>query len=272
MLDITRTDLSELGRLLDSRDHRAGILNPETGEVWLCCDGEIPGIDSGDITEEDIEGWVSIPGHGSQSAYADMVDFVAVVPDPSLRQRLEEALDGSGAFRRFRNVAYDTADEIGKAWNRFSDARACARAARWLQAKGLVEKELGSSERRRLEKVAEEILTGIRGETQPLPIIEALRAMVADREWSRFHTPANLAKSIAIEAGELLECYQWSEEADLEHVRSELADVLTYCLLLADRLDLDPEAIVRDKLTVTATKYPVEKAKGRSTKYDRLPD
>lgn len=99
---------------------------------------------------------------------------------------------------------------------------------------------------------------------------DEIAAFVAEREWAQFHTPENLAKSIAIEAGELLECFQWSSDGDLQAVRSELADVLTYCLLLAERLGLDPEDIVRSKLALTREKYPVEKARGSSARYDSL--
>ena len=99
---------------------------------------------------------------------------------------------------------------------------------------------------------------------------DALRELVAEREWAQFHTPENLAKSIAIEAGELLECFQWDADADPQAVRDELADVLSYCLLLADRLKLDPDQIVLDKLVATRAKYPVDKARGSSTKYDQL--
>lgn len=102
------------------------------------------------------------------------------------------------------------------------------------------------------------------------PVIETLRTFMAERDWGQFHSPENLAKSVAIEAGELLECFQWNGDGDREEVADELADVLTYALLLADKLDLDPEQIIRAKLARTAQKYPVEKAKGRSTKYDRL--
>ncbi len=102
------------------------------------------------------------------------------------------------------------------------------------------------------------------------PIGRALADFVAEREWAQFHTPENLAKSIAIEAGELLECFQWGAKFDVEHLRDELADVLTYCLLLADRISVDPDEIVLDKLLRTAAKYPVEKARGRSDKYDQL--
>ena len=91
-----------------------------------------------------------------------------------------------------------------------------------------------------------------------------------ERDWDQFHSPANLAKSISIEAAELLECYQWNDVADLEDVKEELADVLNYCLLLASKLNLDPVEIVKQKLAVSARKYPVESCRGRSTKYDRL--
>lgn len=99
---------------------------------------------------------------------------------------------------------------------------------------------------------------------------DALRKFVAERDWDQFHTPENLAKSVAIEAGELLECFQWGAEPDLEAVRDELADVLSYCLHLAARLDLDPDQIVLDKLDVSGRKYPVDKARGSSAKYDKL--
>lgn len=103
-------------------------------------------------------------------------------------------------------------------------------------------------------------------------VLTELRAFVAEREWAQFHSPGNLAKSISIEAGELLECFQWSEDADPDRAAAELADVLTYCLLLADRLGVDPDGIVLAKLDETKRKYPVETARGRSTKYDQLPD
>lgn len=97
-----------------------------------------------------------------------------------------------------------------------------------------------------------------------------LAAFVGERDWAQFHTPENLAKSIVIEAGELLECFQWSEEADTARVQEELADVLTYCMLLANRLGVEPDAIVLEKLVKTREKYPVEKSCGRSAKYDAL--
>lgn len=101
-------------------------------------------------------------------------------------------------------------------------------------------------------------------------VSDALRAMVEERDWAQFHTQENLAKSISIEAAELLELFQWGDPTNPEAVAEELADVLTYCLLLADQLGMDPEQIVLDKLNKTRAKYPVDKSRGRSTKYDRL--
>ncbi|TFC27586.1 nucleotide pyrophosphohydrolase [Cryobacterium sinapicolor] len=103
-----------------------------------------------------------------------------------------------------------------------------------------------------------------------ISVRDEIAAFVAERDWAQFHSPENLAKSIAIEAGELLECYQWNADADAARVHDELADVLTYCILLADRLGVDPNQIVLDKLAKTREKYPVDKARGRSVKYDAL--
>lgn len=91
-----------------------------------------------------------------------------------------------------------------------------------------------------------------------------------ERDWDQFHSPENLAKSISIEAGELLECFQWNNEYNLDEVKEELADVINYCLLMADKLGVNPRQIVLDKMEKTAKKYPVEKAKGVSTKYTKL--
>jgi len=101
-------------------------------------------------------------------------------------------------------------------------------------------------------------------------VFDAIESLVQERDWAQFHTPENLAKSISIEAAELLECFEWSDDADEERVRNELADVLTYCLMLATRLGVDPDQIVLDKLAVTREKYPIDKARGRAVKYDQL--
>ena len=100
--------------------------------------------------------------------------------------------------------------------------------------------------------------------------IEALKVFVAERDWDQFHTIPNLAKSISIEAAELLEHFQWSDDFNPAEVQDELSDVLTYCFLLAEKLGVSPEELILQKLAKTARKYPVEKAKGRSDKYDQL--
>ena len=100
--------------------------------------------------------------------------------------------------------------------------------------------------------------------------IDRIRKFTKDRDWYQFHTPANLAKSISIEANELLECYQWSDDADPERVKEELADVIVYCQDLLDRLGLDVDEIVNGKMDKNEAKYPVEKARGNATQYDRL--
>ncbi len=99
---------------------------------------------------------------------------------------------------------------------------------------------------------------------------DALRAFVAERDWAQFHSPENLAKSISIEAAELLELFQWNADADEQKLREELADVLTYCIMLADKIGADPQQLVLDKLEQTRAKYPADKARGRSEKYDQL--
>lgn len=91
-----------------------------------------------------------------------------------------------------------------------------------------------------------------------------------ERDWKKFHTPENLAKSISIEAAELLEHFQWGKEYDIDEVAEELADVLIYSMYMADSLNLDIEEIILDKMKKNAIKYPVEKSYGVSTKYDSL--
>ena len=101
--------------------------------------------------------------------------------------------------------------------------------------------------------------------------INRIRKFVSDRDWNQYHSPANLAKSISIEANELLECFQWSDsDYNLQHVKEELADVLVYCRDLLDALNLDEDQIVNMKMDMNEAKYPVEKAKGSNKKYTEL--
>ena len=96
-----------------------------------------------------------------------------------------------------------------------------------------------------------------------------------DRDWKQFHNPKDLAISISLEAAELLEVFQWSgtdvsNEGKQEKIKEELADVLNYCVLMADACGLDIDEIVQEKTKVNNEKYPVSKAKGKKEKYNKL--
>lgn len=101
-------------------------------------------------------------------------------------------------------------------------------------------------------------------------LMEEIEQFNKERDWDQFHSPENLAKSIAIESGELLECFQWNNNYNKDEVCEELADVFTYCIMMADKLNVNPEEIILKKLEKTRRKYPVNKAKGVSTKYNKL--
>lgn len=92
------------------------------------------------------------------------------------------------------------------------------------------------------------------------------------RDWEQFHNAKDLAIALNIEAAELLEAFLWKEpeDASREKIREELADVFCYALLLAHKAGLNPEQIIREKILKNGTKYPVEKARGKATKYNKL--
>ena len=101
-------------------------------------------------------------------------------------------------------------------------------------------------------------------------IKEKLIEFQIERDWKKFHTPENLAKSISIEAAELLEHFQWGNVYNVDEIAEELADVLIYCMYMADSLDLDIREIISNKMEKNAIKYPVEKSKGNAKKYTEL--
>ena len=100
--------------------------------------------------------------------------------------------------------------------------------------------------------------------------IERIRKFREDRDWSQFHTPENLAKAISIEASELLENFLWDNEFNKEDICDELADVLVYCVHMADSLGVNIEEIINNKMDKNEKKYPIEKSKGTSKKYTEL--
>ena len=102
-------------------------------------------------------------------------------------------------------------------------------------------------------------------------IIDLLKKFRDDRNWSQFHTPGNLSKSLLLEAAELLENYQWSDDnEDIENVKDEIADVVAYALLLCDYYGFDLKTILKAKIKKNTKKYPVSKAYGNAKKYTDL--
>lgn len=103
-------------------------------------------------------------------------------------------------------------------------------------------------------------------------ITQALLKFRDERNWAQFHTAKDLALALNIEAGELLEAFLWksSDQADIDKVKEELADVVAFALLLAEKYDLDMKQIVLQKIEQNALKYPVEKAKDSAKKYTEL--
>src|SRR5574344_2310589 len=101
-------------------------------------------------------------------------------------------------------------------------------------------------------------------------LTEKVVEFTRERDWDQFHSPENLAKSISIEAGELLECFQWNNEYNKDELKYEIADVMNYCILLCSQIGVDPKEIILEKMEISAKKYPIEKAKGKSTKYTKL--
>lgn len=100
----------------------------------------------------------------------------------------------------------------------------------------------------------------------------AVQAFTDERDWSQFHNGKDLALALSIEAAELNEAFLWkkAEDVKVEKVKEELADIINYALLIANKYDLDVAEIVLDKMNQNGKKYPVSKAKGCSTKYDEL--
>lgn len=108
-------------------------------------------------------------------------------------------------------------------------------------------------------------------EDRLIKLEERISKFTLDRDWTKFHTPSNLAKSIVIEASELLECFQWDDtNFNLEHVKEELADVFNYCIQLSQVLNVDLIEITNQKMDKNEKKYPVDKAKGNTKKYTEL--
>jgi NTP pyrophosphatase (non-canonical NTP hydrolase) len=106
-------------------------------------------------------------------------------------------------------------------------------------------------------------------------LAESLRRFAAERDWDQFHSPKNLAAALAVEAGEVLEHFQWLKEEEShavsadsrEQIALELADVFLYLVRLADKLEVDLISAANRKLAINAQKYPIDRARGSSKKY-----
>lgn len=162
MLRLTAVDLDTLSDLVDSRDFGAGYLDPATGEVVVAFDGEVLGEDGEPVDLDDTD-WIAVGGASSGPAYHDMEAFAQAVPDGRLRELMERALAGRGAFRRFKDVVHSEPDDLARIWYRYRDLRAQARAIAWLADNGLVDDAEADAEIAERETSAEHELAGLRG-------------------------------------------------------------------------------------------------------------
>ncbi|WP_109508908.1 UPF0158 family protein [Nocardioides speluncae] len=163
-LPLTSIDLEELARHLDSPEYGAGYFDPATGAIYQALEGEVLG-DDGEPVDLDDTDWVSLGGRSSHEAYDDMAAFAAAVADPKLVDRLESALRGRGAFRRFKDAMYAAPEPVGRAWNSFRNSRAEIRAVAWLLTHEFVSEADGSVALEDLHRACDEALAVARTPT-----------------------------------------------------------------------------------------------------------
>lgn len=205
-----------------------------------------------DDLDQDNNELILLPNVRDLDEYAILENFILQLSNRTASAILYNCIQGKGAFKRFK----ETCDLLGLLpdyWN-FQHSEHVQIAREFCEQHDIDY----------IEKIKED-------ETAGLSVMELIRKFVNDRDWDQFHTPDNLAKSISIEANELLECFQWNaDDYKIEHVEEELADVMIYCLQMCDKMNIDPERIMRDKMKKNAKKYPVDKAKGNCAKYDEF--
>lgn len=154
MLRLDQVDVDMIETALGSQDWPGGYLDPATGEVYPCFDGEVLG-DDGETADPDEHDWIAITPEGSREPYLDMVEFAEWVTDPALRRSLDRALEGKGAFRRFRTVMMEDApEETSRLWNDFRNGRSELRALRWLADERVVDPDELAERMRAVEEVA----------------------------------------------------------------------------------------------------------------------
>ncbi len=159
-LTLDQINLDEIAEALDSGQDQEAYLDPTTGQTYVGMYGEV--LDSnGEVFDPEELDYLPIGGDGrsSREGYRDMQDFAEAQPDPRLRQALERALDGKGAFRRFRNVVHQDAGEaVGRAWGAFHHARTSLRALEWLHEEDIVAQEEIEAAAEQLRRQAREVL------------------------------------------------------------------------------------------------------------------
>lgn len=181
MIGLDAVDLQELGNLLDGQAHPGGHLDPATGEVWPAYDDH--GTDDED-DHSDEKGWIVVEGEGSRGAYRDMELFAHHVADAQVRRRMEDALTGRGAFRRFRTVVDDQPEEVGRAWRRYRTLGQERRALRWLDAMDLVDSEQVAARDAATTTEMDEILSALNDRPRPQVIDIAEKLSSFSDHWS----------------------------------------------------------------------------------------
>lgn len=203
---------------------------------------------------------VLLPSAKDLDEYSILENFVLQLDDRYASAILYNCIQGKGAFKRFK----ETCDLLGllPAYWDFQHKEHIQIAREFCENYDIDYYEENDHE---MTYDNQEVVSEDRN------VMDVIRKFVSDRDWDQFHSPENLAKSISIESSELLECFQWDGESyDLGDVKEELADVMIYCLQMCDKLHLDPEKIMLDKMDKNAAKYPVNKAKGNATKYNKF--
>ncbi|WP_203337950.1 UPF0158 family protein [Nocardioides limicola] len=221
MLDPRQIDLTELGELLDQPEWNAGYFDPATGEVIQALDGEVYGP-QGEPIDGDEMGWIVVGGEGSRSAYRDMEAFAEAVADPRLADRMADALQGRGAFKRFRSVVHDHPSSIGEQWNNYRRSRQTIRALDWLLDDGVITESSAAPLRAEAIRIGDDALASVSSPVADGDIKEVMRLERHLQTPACRQDPAGLRALLAddfIEIG--ASGRTWDPESIIAHVRAE---------------------------------------------------
>ena len=193
---------------------------------------------------------IQLPNARDLDEYAILENFILQLDDRYASAILYNCIQGKGAFKRFKETC-DLLNLLPAYWN-FQHHEHIIIAREFCEQHDIdyFEEPLEEQNIKQTDHEAKDDTS----------VIDVIRQFIKERNWDQFHSPENLAKSISIEAGELLECFQWNgEDYNTENVKDELADVMIYCLQMCDKMNIDPEKIMLEKMEKNATKYPVKK-------------